>query len=103
MPRLSQQKRDKIAEQILHHLFTHSPEAIFTVSIAQELARDEEFTLTLLNELEKKNLIIPITKSKSGANYARRKRWRLSKEAYEAYKKHQAKPLTEFKEHDYIG
>ena len=41
-------------------------------------------------ELEKKKLVISIDKNSSGVKYSRRLRWRLSNEAYEAYKKHQS-------------
>jgi len=90
MPRISQQKKDKISEQILHYLFTISPESTFTNKIAQETARDEEFTKFLLQELEKKKLVIKVTKNPSGTDYKRRERWRLSNSTFEIYKKHQA-------------
>lgn len=89
MPRLSQSKRDKIAEQLLHHLFSIAPEASFTVTIAREIARDEEFTRSLLIDLKNKKLVVEIAQNPSGLDYKRRRRWRLSNEAYEAYKKHQ--------------
>lgn len=89
MPRISQSKRNKISEQILHHLFTISPQSSYTISIAKELARDEEFILSMLKELESKKLIVSIFRNKAGKNYIRRKRWRLSNEAYDVYKKHQ--------------
>ena len=57
MPQISQQKKDKISEHILAHLFDSSPEAQFTSKIAYEVARDEEFTKYLLQELEKKKVI----------------------------------------------
>ena len=90
MPRLSKEKRDRISEQILHHLFTISPESLFTSGIAKEIARDEEFTKGILTELEKKKLIAEIKKNKDGVSYAKRQRWRLSNQAFEAYKKHQS-------------
>lgn len=89
MPPISQQKKDKIAEHILHYLFTLSPESAFTITIAEEIARDEEFTRSLLNELEKKKLVVSINKNTTGTDYLRRRRWRLSNDAYDAYKKHQ--------------
>ncbi len=95
MPPLSQQKKDKITEQILHHLFTVSPQAIFTVHISKEIARDEEFTLALLKELKHRQIIVEVTKNASGKDYLKRRRWRLSNEAYEAYKKHQPKQSTQ--------
>ena len=87
MPRISQQKKDKITEQILHYLFTCSPEAKYTVDISRELARDEEFIRSILENLQKKNLVVSIAKNSAGSPYARRRRWRLSNEAYAAYKK----------------
>lgn len=87
MPQISKQKRDRISEQILHHLFEISPESTFTVKIAEIIIRDEEFTKALLQELEKNKLVVKITKNPQGLDYSRRERWRLSDKAYEAYKK----------------
>ena len=90
MPKISQQKRDKISEQILHYLFSITPESAYTAAIASEMARDEEFTKILLANLKDKKLVIEINKSPNGDDYLRRQRWRLSNEAYEVYKKHQS-------------
>jgi len=84
--KLSQQKREKISEQILAYLFSISPKAIFTSHVARELARDEEFIKVLLLELKDKKLVIEIKQNPKGVFYIRRARWKLSKEAYEAYK-----------------
>ncbi len=89
MPPLSQQKKDKIQEQILHHLFEISPEAKFTSEIAKEIARDEEFTKSLLLELSSKNLINEVNKSPQGTAYKARQRWRLSNKAFNIYSEHQ--------------
>ena len=89
MPKISTQKREKISEHILANLFGNSPEALFTNKIAQEIARDEEFTKTLLQELEKKKLIIQINKNSQGVLYKKRQRWRLSNTTFEVYNKHQ--------------
>ena len=88
MPPISQSKKDKISEQILHYLFNSSPDALFTSKIAEEIARDEEFTKALLLELEKKKLITKVDKNPQGITYTRRQRWRLSSQAYDVYKKH---------------
>ena len=88
--RLSQEKRDKISEQILHYLFSVSPEMKFTAEIARDIARDEEFTKFLLKELKSKELVVEINKNNSGLDYTKRKRWRLSNQAYSAYKNHQS-------------
>lgn len=87
MPQISSKTKDKIQEQILHYLFQSSPEPKHTSHIASSLARDEEFTKDLLLDLEKKSLVIKITKGPQGQDYARRTRWRLSNQTFEAYKK----------------
>lgn len=89
MPKLSKEKKDKISEQILHHLFAISPEAAFTNKIASETIRDEEFIKELLLDLQKKGLVIEVAKNKDGIGYLKRRRWRLSNQAFDAYKKHQ--------------
>ncbi len=89
MPRISQTKKDKIAEQILHYLYTIAPEPAFTVLIAKEIARDEEFTKAMLKTLEEKNLVTVINKNAQGQEYLKRLRWRLSSEVYEVYAKQQ--------------
>ncbi|MDP4039007.1 MAG: hypothetical protein Q8P57_00275 [Candidatus Pacearchaeota archaeon] len=89
MPTISNQKREKISEQILHHLFTISPSSEFTSKIAEETARDEEFTKSLLTDLEKKKLVVRIDKNPKGIPYLKRQRWRLSSQAFSIYKNHQ--------------
>jgi len=89
MPKISQSKKDKIQEQILHHLFTISPESSFTNKIAEEIARDEEFTKSLLLELKTKGLIHEVNKNPSGTEYLKRQRWRLSNQAFKIYLNHQ--------------
>ena len=87
--RISEKKREKISEQILSHLFTITPQAIFTSNIAQEIARDEEFTKTLLLELKTKKLVVEVKKNAQGIDYIRRSRWKLSDSTYQIYKQHQ--------------
>ncbi|MFH0712229.1 MAG: hypothetical protein V1889_03905 [archaeon] len=89
MPKISQQKIEKISEQILSYLFLIFPKQIFTSEIAKEIARDEEFTKNLLKKLEKKELIIKIIKNPQGFQYSRRERWRISNKAHNVYKQHQ--------------
>ena len=89
MPKISDQKKEKISEQILSHLYSIFPKQIFTSDIAKELARDEEFTKILLLNLEKKQLVKKIDKNPEGFQYTRRLRWRISNKAHEIYKKHQ--------------
>lgn len=87
--RISQKKQDKIAEQILNILYHIFPKSLFTSQIAQETARDEEFVLKLLKDLETKKLAVSINKNQNGKEFRRRKKWRISNQAYEVYKQHQ--------------
>ncbi len=87
--KISNEKREKISEQILALLYSISPKSLFTFKIAQEIARDEEFVKEILFELKKKNLVIRINKNPKGIPYIRRSRWKISDIAYNAYKSHQ--------------
>jgi len=87
MPRISNEKVEKILEQILSYLYSVFPKQVFTVDVAKDLARDEEFIKKLLLDLEKKGLVLRIDKNPNGSSYSRRLRWRLSGKAHEAYAK----------------
>lgn len=84
--KISKEKREKISEQILLFLYSVNPKLMFTLHIAQELARDEEFIKKILLELKEKKLVLEIKKNPKGIDYKRRSRWRLSDKAYQAYK-----------------
>ncbi len=87
--KISKEKKEKILEQILALLYSSSPRAMFTLHIAKEMARDEEFVKKLLLELKDKKMVIEIKKNPKGISYLRRSRWKLSDDVYDAYKKHQ--------------
>lgn len=89
MPAISTKTKDKISEQVLAYLFSMAPEPRYTNDVARELARDEEFIKSLLIELESKKLVVKVTKSSDGLEYARRQRWRLSNTAFDAYRRMQ--------------
>lgn len=81
MSRISEDKINRIKENILQHLFEESPRSLFTYQVAEEQARDKEFVLKLLLELEKKKLVRQTQK-----NFTRKRRWVLTDGAYSAYK-----------------
>ena len=83
---LSDKKKEKISEQILALLYYQNPKSLFTSNIAQEIARDEEFTKKLLVDLKAKKLIVEIKKNPKGIIYSRRSRWNLSDKTYVVYK-----------------
>ena len=87
--KISKEKKEKISEQILLVLFNSSPKSFFTVQIAREIARDEEFTKKILLDLKSKNLVTEIKKNPKGIPYIRRSRWNISDKAYKAYKEYQ--------------
>ncbi len=83
--RISQEKKDRIIEQILLFLYQGFPKEPFTAEIAKEIARDEEFIKRLLLELKEKNLVLSIKKNKKGEPFSRRIKWRLTNQVYEVY------------------
>ncbi len=87
--RISEKKKEKISEQIISLLYEKSPRALFTLHVAQEIARDEEFIKSLLLILKKKKLVVEIKKNPKGRPYTRRSRWRLSSSVYSAYQSQQ--------------
>ena len=87
--KISQQKREKISEQILVVLYSKSPQPLFTSHIAREIARDEEFIKNILLKLKDKNILTEIKKNSRGKQYKRRSRWKLTEQAYNIYKDHQ--------------
>ena len=87
--KISKEKREKISEQVLLFLYSINPKPAFTLYIAQELARDEEFIKKILLELKDKKLVLQIKKNPKGRDYKRRLRWRLSEKTYQAYKANQ--------------
>ncbi len=89
MPQISSKKEEKIKESILLFLFQNSPKSLFTAHISQELARDEEYTKKLLQDLEIKKLVVSVKKNHEGIDYKKRMRWRLADKAYMMYKQMQ--------------
>lgn len=87
--KISQEKRDKIKEQILLLLYHSFPTQPFTAEIARDLARDEEFIKILLVELKEKGLVLLIRKNAQGETFSRRLRWRLTNKVYEIYQQRQ--------------
>ncbi|MAG61771.1 hypothetical protein CMI43_03080 [Candidatus Pacearchaeota archaeon] len=83
--RISDQKKEKIVEQILHFLYRSFPKNPFTAEIAREIARDEEFVKKLLLELKEKNIVVAIRKNKEGIVFSRKIKWKLSNKVYDLY------------------
>jgi len=86
---ISEKNKQKISEQILAYLYSITPRAVFTVQIARELVRDEEFVKQLLIDLKRKGFVADINKNSKGIPYLKRIRWKLTDKAYSAYKSSQ--------------
>ncbi|MBS3150579.1 hypothetical protein J4425_02125 [Candidatus Woesearchaeota archaeon] len=80
MSKISEKKKDKIKGEILGVLYEHFPKMIFTNKIADEIARNNEFVLKLLNEMEELKWI------KKNKRIARTS-WGLTLEIYNQYEK----------------
>ena len=91
--KISEEKKEKISEQVLAFLYSISPKPEFTSSIAKEVARDEEFIKSLLTDLKKKGLVVDIRKNQDGKQYTKRTRCALSDGAYGAYSTNQKAEL----------
>lgn len=85
MSRISEAKKERIKEDILSFLYENNPKAMFTKEVADAIIRDEEFTKKLLLELKKSGLIKEIDISEKGKKFLVRRRWQLSKGAFDAY------------------
>lgn len=87
--KISEEKKEKIFEQIIYLLYQLNPKPLFTSQIAKEIARDEEFIKKLLLILREKRIISEIKKNPRGTKYLRRSRWILSDQVYNTYKNSQ--------------
>ena len=86
MSKISQKKVEKIKEEILAILFESGLRGMFTKQISDEIARNDEFVLTLLQDMEKQNLVKQMKNTKKGTQFIRRKQWTMTDKAYEVYK-----------------
>ena len=85
--RISEEKINRIKEEVLSLLFRNSPSALFTAEVAANLARDEEFIKRIMLDLETRGLVSSVKKNSNGADYIRRIRWRLTNTAFQAYQR----------------
>lgn len=86
MPKISDKKIKKLKEHILSILYDNHFNPIFTSNIAEDLIRDEEFTLRLLLELKEGGFVKEINKNTGGKKYLSRKKWILKSKIYDQYR-----------------
>ena len=78
MSKISDKKIEKIKSDILAILYEKNLKPFYTFQIAEEVARDDEFTLKLIRVMEKNGLV-------KQANKGNRRKWIMSDNAYKAY------------------
>ncbi len=86
MSKLNQKTLEKIKSEVLSVLYDHNDEGLFTAQIANRVIRDEDFIQNLMLELEKLKVAEKEKLTRKGCSFIRRKRWRLTKKAFDAYK-----------------
>jgi len=79
MPRISQNTRHRIAEQVLGLLLEKYPVPLTTREVAHELVRDKEFVRSLLEMLRSHGMVRTFSK-RTGAAYSRWLKWQLTDE-----------------------
>ncbi len=83
MSKISDNKIEKIKEEVLRVLYENYPEFKYTYQISDNLLRNDEFILRLLIDLKKLNLVMNIEESKGNKI---KKKWSLTNIAYDKYK-----------------
>lgn len=86
MTKISKKREEKIKEEVLGLLYENI-KGMSTYNIGEEILRDDEFVLRLLEEMEEKGVVKQVKKNTKGKEYKARRMWALSKEAFEAYEK----------------
>ena len=79
MSRISEKNFLRVAEQALHALYERFPEPLSTAALSQEIGRDNEFVLRVLEFLEKKGM------AKRTGNVARMRLWTITPAARKKY------------------
>ncbi len=82
MSKISKQKEEKVKDDILRELYDCYPNMLWTYDVAGKIARDEEFVLRLLKELQVDGLVL---EREEGERRVKRK-WGLKGEAYNKHK-----------------
>ncbi|MDD5177906.1 MAG: hypothetical protein PHT54_01315 [Candidatus Nanoarchaeia archaeon] len=82
MSQISKGKIERIKQDILYLLYEANLKPMYTVNIANEVIRDDEFVLRLLVEMEKQGLV-----KQANKNTIRRKQWVMTNEAYGQFRK----------------
>ena len=81
MSRISKSNVEKIKSNVLRILYDEAPLAISARAIAEIEARDKQFILRMLKEMEKQKIVKNVRKE-----FTRKSYWTMTNAAYEKYK-----------------
>ena len=81
MSRISKENMEKIKSNVLRILFDEAPRSLSATNIASQEARDKQFILKILKDLENKKIVKNVTK-----DFTRKSYWIMHEEAYKKYK-----------------
>ena len=81
MSKISKDNIEKIKSNVLRILFDESPKPMSATAIASTEARDKQFILKLLGDLEKKKIVRDVSK-----DFSRKSHWVMTDDAYKKYK-----------------
>jgi DNA-binding transcriptional regulator GbsR (MarR family) len=81
MSRISKSTKEKIETNVLRILFDESPRSMSATAIAEIEARDKQFILKILRNLETRKLVRNVAKT-----FARKNFWVMTDKAYMKYR-----------------
>ena len=88
MVKTSKRTKDLVKEQLLWALFDarNAMELPNTLQLSQKVARSDDFTLSLLQELQGAKLVLGTLKRFNEGKHGRARVWRLTDRAFEVMK-----------------
>jgi len=86
MSKLSQDSIKTVKANIIRLLYDEYPKSLSATAIGKYEARDKQFVLRLLLELEKDNLIKTIKKTNQGKPFLKKQKWTLTDKYFNFYK-----------------
>jgi len=80
MSKISEKRIEQIKANVLRLLYDEAPRSLFTSKIADLEARDKQFILKLLLDLEKQKIVC-----QTKTDFKRKRKWTMTNHAYKAY------------------
>ena len=85
--RISKDRLEIIKSDILREVYDSGLNGITCASIAKSIARDEEFIMSLLGEIQKQDIIkLRKISTRTGKEFSKKKLWVMNDKFYDKYK-----------------